>query len=81
MIKVCEKYAKDFQSKFNGTKSKSIVYQKGGTILTPYVFVNSEKVEVVNEVNYLGFMIFNKPGDAFLTKLVKCFICKFYNFS
>ena len=80
MIKVCEKYAKEFQVKFNGTKSKLIVFQKGGTILTPNVFVNSEKVEVVNELNYLGFMISNKPGDTCLTNLIKDFNCKFNSF-
>ena len=64
MIKVCEKFASDFQVKFNGNKSKLIIFNRGNTNFKPTVFVNSEEVEVVNELNYLGSIISNKIDDT-----------------
>ena len=57
MIQICEKYAKDFNVKFNGNNSKLIIFHKGNSHLNPSVFVSSEKVAIMNELNYLGFMI------------------------
>ena len=76
MIQICEKYAKDFNVKFNGNKSKLIIFHKGNMNLNPCVFVNFEKVEIVNELNYLGFMISSNQGDFCLSSLVKDFNCK-----
>ena len=73
MIMICENYASDFQVKFNGNKSKLIIFRKGNIEYNPCIYVNSEKVEIVKELNYLGFMISSNHGDICLTNLIKDF--------
>ncbi len=55
LIYICEQYAAEFDIKFNGPKSKHMVY-KGRNCVVPDkdVFVNGEKVECVVTVDHLG---------------------------
>ncbi len=55
LIYICEQYAAEFDIKFNGAKSKHMVY-KGRNCVVHHkdVFVNGEKVEYVVTVDHLG---------------------------
>ncbi len=55
LIYICVQYAAEFDIKFNGAKSKHIVY-KGRNCVVHHkdVFVNGEKVECVETVDHLG---------------------------
>ncbi len=58
LIYICEQYAAEFAIKFNGAKSKHMVY-KGRNCVVHHkdVFVNGEKVECVVTVDHLDHRI------------------------
>ena len=76
-ILICEKYAHEYKIKFNGSKSKLIIFSPHINEEFPEVYLCGEIVEKVNELKYLGFMFTNGLGDSFQSALVKDFNCKF----
>ncbi len=55
LIYICEQYAAEFDIKFNGAKSKYIVYiGRNCVVHHKDVFVNGEKVERIVTVDHLG---------------------------
>ena len=75
-IKICESYADEYKLKFNGEKSKLIIFSHDDGLQIPDVFMCGQAVERVNELKYLGFTFSNEPGDSFQTALIKDFNCK-----
>ena len=80
MIDICESYATKFRVRFNGKKSKLIIFQKKKNIDNPIVYISSEKVENVNEIKYLGFKISNNNGGVCISSLVNDFNIKVNSF-
>ena len=75
-IKICERFADEYKLKFNGEKSKLIIFSHDMVDYYPVVFMCDQVVEVVSEIKYLGFTFSNVPGDSFQTALIKDFNCK-----
>ena len=80
MINICEQYAKEFQVKSNGNKSKLIIFQKKKDICNPCVSISSQNVEIVDEINYLGFKISSVNEGVCLSSLVNDFNIKVNSF-
>ena len=80
MINICEQYAKEFQVKFNGNKSKLIIFQKKKNICNPCVSISSQNIEIVDEINYLGFKISSVNEGVCLSSLVNDFNIKVNSF-
>ena len=76
MIEICVKYANEFYIKFNGSKSNLMLFAKEQHKHSPNVFVNSDKVDVVNEMKYLGHMIYNNRQNTMTDYVKKDFISK-----
>ena len=77
LIKICEDYAAEYKIKFNGNKSKLIIFNEYDYTQFPDVAVCGETVEKVSELKYLGFTFSCELGDSFQNALVKEFKCKF----
>ena len=77
MIKICESYALKYQVKFNGSKSKLMLFSSSDTDGQVDIRVFNETVEWVNNMDYLGFKMSNKGDDSYLDSVVKDFNCKF----
>ena len=75
-IKICENYAVEYKLKFNGEKSKLIIFTHDELNYSPEVVMCGQNVEIVHELKYLGFTFSNGPTDSFQTALVKDFNCK-----
>ena len=79
MISICEEYANDFCIKFNGSKSKLMIF--GNTRhYKPKVMVEGEEVSIVDEMIYLGHCINSKKSDASVKYIIKDFNCKVNSF-
>jgi hypothetical protein len=76
MIKICELYAAEYCMKFNGSKSKLIVFDKCPGRFRPDVYLNNEKLDVVDELKYLGHMIYNDRNNPMTEYVKKDFITK-----
>ena len=74
---MCEDYASEYRIKFNGTKSKLIIFSEFDDNHFPDVAVCGENVEKVRDLKYLGLTFSCETGDSFQTSLVKDFNCKF----
>ena len=78
IVRCCESYAKSFHIKFNGKKSKLIVF--GSSPQNIILNVNGERVDVVNEINYLGHVITNRKNDPMIKSVKNDFITKVNTF-
>ena len=61
-------------------KSRLILFQKNGSYCNPNVYVNSEKVEVVNKIEYLGFNISNEYTGISISTIANDFNIKVNSF-
>ena len=77
LINICEDYAKEHKIRFNGNKSKLIIFNQGNNDLFLDVFVCGDIVERVSELKYLGLIFSCGSGDSFQSAVSKDFICKF----
>lgn len=80
MIKVCEKYALDYNIQFNGSKSQLMIFGKGSNELDISIHVCGEKVEVVTEMKYLGFYLSNNVNDSLVKPVINDFNNKVNSF-
>jgi hypothetical protein len=76
MIKICEVYADEFCIKFNGSKSKLIVFDKSSDTYQPHIILNNEKLEVVDELKYLGHLVYNDRNNPMIDYVKKDFVTK-----
>ncbi len=60
LVSICEKYAKEYDIKFNSTKNKYMVYKSRNAVVHhENVYVNGEKVEHVTTADHLGYRLIN----------------------
>ncbi len=81
LVSICEKYAEGYDIKFNGTKSKYMVY-KGRNSVVHYedVYVNGEKVEQVTTADHLGHRLSTTDKTSMITAAVSSFWKSFNRF-
>ena len=77
MIKICESYALEYQIKFNGNKSKLMIFSRDKSIVQVEIKVFNEVVEIVESMNYLGFKMSSGIEDSYLGAIIKDFNVKF----
>ena len=70
MILICEQFAVNNFIKFNGNKSKLMIYSRNHDVPNVEVKVFGEIVEVVNEMIYLGFKMSTNIQDDFSSDYV-----------
>ena len=87
MIALCEKYADEHSIKFNGNKSKLIVFNSKHTV-KPNVKVKGESVDVVDSLKYLGHFLYSDRSNSMsdyvrkdFTKKANACIADFNNIS
>ena len=87
MIALCEKYADEHSIKFNGSKSKLIVFNSKHTV-KPNVKVKGESVDVVDSLKYLGHFLYSDRSNSMsdcvrkdFTKKANACIADFNNIS
>lgn len=78
MIKICEDYATQYDIKFNGSKSQLMVF--GNQTVNSDVYVFGDKVEVVDEIKYLGYYISKDCNKSMIKPVINDFNCKFNTF-
>ena len=76
MIKICEAYAAEYYIKYNGSKSKLMVFDKRPGSVCPDVYINNEKLDVVNEFKYLGHIMYDDRLNPMMDYVQKDFITK-----
>ncbi len=64
IVNICEEYADHFNIKFNGRKSKVIVFGMKGLRIIPEIYVKGQFLPCVNEIVYLGQVIKNDRSDT-----------------
>ncbi len=68
LIYICEQYAAEFDIKFNGAKSKHMVYKARNCVVHHKdVFVNGEKVECVVTADHLGHRLSTVDKSSMIT--------------
>ena len=78
MIHICENFASSHHIKFNGSKCNLMIYSRNNDEVNLEVKVFNEKVEIVNEIKYLGFMMSNNiEEDSVMENVIKDFNTKF----
>ena len=80
MIKICELYALEYQVKFNGSKSKLMLFSRDECTVHAEIKVFNEIVEIVECMNYLGIKMLNGTDDSYLGVIIKDFNIKFNTF-
>ena len=87
MIALCEKYADEHSIKFNGNKSKLIVFNSKHTV-KPNVKVKGEYLDVVDNLKYLGNFLYSDRSNSMsdyvrkdFTKKANACIADFNNIS
>ena len=78
MIDVCEIYAREFNIIFNGSKSKLLIF--GNYVNIPDIYVGGSKVEVFNDMDYLGHKITNNIDDCLVKGIIDDFNVKVNTF-
>ncbi len=63
IVNICEEYANQFDNKFNGCKSKVVVFGMRGLGIILEICVKGKLVPCVNVIVYLGHVIKNVVGD------------------
>ena len=79
MIIICEKYATEYHIKFNGSKSKLMVFGKN-VQCKPKLNVGGAAVEIVEDMKYLGHCISSVKSEAPVNFIVNDFNCKVNSF-
>ena len=77
MIKMCESFAMEYQIKFNGSKSKLMLFSRDDNDVHAEINFFNETVELVDSMNYLGFKMSSRIGDSYLDGIIKDFNVKF----
>jgi hypothetical protein len=77
MVTICEKFAREHDVIFNGSKSQLIVF---GDNVCPKVYVNDQIVRVVTEIDYLGHKISKDRNNNLVKHIVNDFNVKFNSF-
>ena len=54
MLRICEKYAAQFDIKFNGSKSEAIAFTKDKKFLPPRIYLDGENIPWVKRIKHLG---------------------------
>ncbi len=80
IVNICEEYADQFDIKFNGHKSKVILFCMKGLGIIAEIYVKGELVPCVNEIVYLGHVIKNDTSDTLIESVVRDFNSKFNSF-
>ena len=70
MISICEKYVSSHSITFNPNKSKLLCYNGDLTSNVPQVYLNSEKILVVDSDKHLGNFIITNIVDKNITENV-----------
>ena len=79
MVAICEQFADEFNVKFNGTKSKLLIYKgKGCNIGTKSINVNGDIVHSSESADHLGHRISVKDKDSMISAGIASF-WKAYN--
>ena len=79
MIKICEDYANEHSIKFNGNKSKYLVF--GNYVYNPTIKVNNEIVSRCDSAMHLGHMLYTVNTSKELTEqAIKDFKKSYYSF-
>ncbi len=74
LVSICEKYAEEYDIKFNGTKSKYMVYKgRNSVVHHEDVYVNGEKVEQVTTADHLGHRLSTTDKTSMITTAVSSF--------
>jgi hypothetical protein len=79
IISKVEDFAKLYNITFNGKKSKILYCSKENKSHLVNITVNSEKVEQVSSINYLGHIVCTDRNNALVENIVKDFNCKVNN--
>ncbi len=75
---ICEKYAEEYDIKFNGTKSVYMVYKgRNSVVHHEDVYVNGEKVEQVTTADHLGHRLSTTDKTSMITVAVSSFLKSF----
>ncbi len=77
IVNICEEYADEFDIKFNGRKSKVIVFGMKGLGIIPEIYIKGVVVLCVNEIVYLGDVIKNDGSDTLVESVVRDINSKF----
>ena len=75
-IKICENFAYEYKLKFNGEKSKLIIFSHDENYQFPDIVMCGKTVENVSELKYLGFIFSNGTSDSFQSALISDFNIK-----
>ncbi len=74
LVSICKKYAEEYDIKYNGTKSKYMVYKgRNSVVHHEDVFVNREKVEHVTTADHLGLRLSTTDKTSMITAAVSSF--------
>ncbi len=74
LVGICEKYAEEYDIKFNGTKSKYMVYNcRNSVIHDEDAYVNGERVEQVTTADHLGHRLSTTDKTSMITTAVSSF--------
>ncbi len=74
LVSICEKYAEEYDIKFNGTNSKYMVYKgRNSVVHHEDVYVNGEKVETVTTADHLGHRLSTTDKTSMITAAVSSF--------
>ncbi len=78
LVSICEKYAEEYDIKFNGTNSKYMVYKgRNSVVHHDDVYVNEEKVEQVTTADHLGHRLSTTDKTSMITAAVSSFLKSF----
>ncbi len=81
LVSICEKYAEEYDIKFNGTNSTYMVYEgRNRVVHHADVYVNGEKVEQVTTADHLDHRLSTTDKTSMITTAVSSFWKSFYLF-
>ena len=76
MINICESFAIEHKIIFNGKKSKFMRFSKNPSEDYADIFVNNQKVEKVQKMEYLGHIIYEDRSNSMIGEIVNEFNVK-----
>ena len=74
MVKICENFAKSHNIVFNSSKTKLLCYNKDPQTVIPPIYLNGEKVSVVEHGKHLGNFLSTNIYDSILSVMYVIFI-------
>ena len=69
-INICESFTIEHQIIFNGKKSKFVICSKNLSEDYADVFVNNQKVEKVQKMEYLGHIMYEDKSNSMIGEIV-----------